>query len=109
MRWIVDAQLPPALAKLLCDHGHQVEHVQDAGLRNASDNSIWDYALKRGAVIATKDEDFPSRALVARQAPLIVWLRIGNCSRKALLSWFEPLLPGIEKRLTAGDTIIEIR
>jgi predicted nuclease of predicted toxin-antitoxin system len=109
MRWIVDAQLPPALAKLLSNCGHQAEHVEDAGLRNSSDTAIWDYALKHGAVIATKDEDFPSRALVARQTPVIVWLRIGNSSRKALISWFQPLLPDIEKRINAGETLIEIR
>lgn len=109
MRWLVDAQLPPAFGKLFIHRGHLVEHVHELGLRHASDKAIWDYALQNNATIATKDEDFPALALVANQAPPIVWLRIGNCSRKALLRWFEPLLPEIEKRLAAGETMIEIR
>ena len=41
--------------------------------------------------------------------PAIVWLRVGNCSRKALLSWFKPLLPAIEQRLLNGEMVIEVR
>ena len=109
MRWIVDAQLPPALATLLSRHGHQAEHVEALGLRDANDTAIWNYALQHQAVIVTKDEDFPSRALIVKQAPAIVWLRVGNCSRKALLSWFEPLLPAIEQRQLNGEMVIEVR
>ncbi|MEZ5327011.1 MAG: DUF5615 family PIN-like protein [Verrucomicrobiales bacterium] len=59
LRFIVDAQLPPALAKLLADHGHTAEHVVDVGLRDADDSQIWNYALENEAAIVTKDEDFP--------------------------------------------------
>jgi predicted nuclease of predicted toxin-antitoxin system len=109
MRWIVDAQLPPALAGLLVGQGHQAEHVEEVGLRDASDNSIWEYALDNAAVIITKDEDFQNRLLVAREAPLVVWIRIGNCSRRYLLQWFEPLLPGIVERIDEGEKLIEVR
>ena len=109
MRWIVDAQLPPALARLLQQRGHEAEHVEDAGLRHAGDSEIWERALECGAVIITKDEDFPSRAWVSSIAPSIVWLRIGNASRRALLGWIEPLLPDIDARLQQGEKIIEVR
>ena len=45
MRFVVDAQLPPALAYLLAAHGHQAEHVADIGLRDADDSPIWTYAF----------------------------------------------------------------
>lgn len=108
MRWIVDAQLPPALARLLESLGHQAEHVQDCGLRDADDSAIWAHALTSGAVIITKDEDFAIRSYASKKAPIIVWLRVGNCSRKALLAWFEPLLPQVESRLQSGDRLVEI-
>ena len=108
MRWIVDAQLPPALARLLTSLGHQAEHVQDCGLRDATDSAIWSYALACGAVIVTKDEDFATRSYASKNAPVVVWLRIGNCSKKALLAWFEPLLPQIQSRLQSGDKLLEI-
>jgi len=34
---------------------------------------------------------------------------VGNTSRKALLDWFKPLLPGIETLLAKGDRLIEVR
>ncbi len=40
MRFLIDAQLPPALARLLASHGHVAEHVADIGLRDADDSPI---------------------------------------------------------------------
>lgn len=45
MRFLVDAQLPPALARYLTDAGHQAEHVYDIGMGAASDKAIWSYAM----------------------------------------------------------------
>ena len=64
MKFLVDAQLPPALARSLTAKGHAAEHVGDIGLQASSDAAIWDYALREGAAIVTKDEDF------ARSCPL---------------------------------------
>jgi predicted nuclease of predicted toxin-antitoxin system len=109
MRFLVDAQLPPALARLLAAHGHQAEHVADLGLHDAEDSSIWNYALLHQAIIVTKDEDFPHRLSQSLEAPIIVWLRLGNTSRKALIQWFEPLLPQIVDHIQQGDRLIEVR
>jgi predicted nuclease of predicted toxin-antitoxin system len=108
MRCLVDAQLPPALARWLQQRGHHAEHVEDAGLRHADDGDIWDRALRSGAVIITKDEDFVSRAAVTPNPPIILWLRLPNSSRRELLEWFEPRLPLIETRLEQGDRLIEV-
>jgi predicted nuclease of predicted toxin-antitoxin system len=40
--------------------------------------------------------------------PAIVWLRIGNTSRKALLTWFASMLPKIETALASGEKIVEV-
>jgi predicted nuclease of predicted toxin-antitoxin system len=109
MRFLIDAQLPPALGRLLESHGHVAQHVADIGLRHAEDSPIWAYATAQQAIIITKDEDFPQRMRQSKSGPVIVWLRIGNTSRRALLEWFEPLLPQIESLITQGDRLIEIR
>ncbi len=110
MRFVVDAQLPPALARLLADHGHTAEHVADIGMRDAADSPIWSYALEHGATIVTKDEDFPHRQSQSdKPAPVVVWLRKGNTSRRALLEWFEPMLPKIEALIEGGDRLVEVR
>ena len=58
MRFLVDAQLPPALARQIELLGHTAEHVADSGRAKAADNVIRAYAAETGAVIVTKDEDF---------------------------------------------------
>lgn len=109
MKFIVDAQLPPALARWLCEQGHEAEHVQDIGLGEAEDSPIWRYALAQGAVLLTKDEDFASRVQQSRRTPVIVWLRIGNCSNRALREWFVPLLPDVLREIESGQRFIEVR
>jgi predicted nuclease of predicted toxin-antitoxin system len=109
MKFLVDAQLPPALARLLTEEGHDAEHVVDIGLRHADDSPIWEYALNHQAILITKDEDFPHRLRQSKIAPKIVWLRIGNTSRRALLAWFRPLIPQITALIERGERLIEIR
>jgi predicted nuclease of predicted toxin-antitoxin system len=112
MRFLIDAQLPPALARMMTALGFVAEHVQDVGLLEADDSQIWNYAHEHGAIIITKDEDFPARAQrgpTTRSNPTIVWLRVGNSSRRALLQWFEPLLPQIVALVQQGERLIEVR
>ena len=40
MHFVVDAQLPPALPRLLAGLGNTAEHVADIGLRDADDSPI---------------------------------------------------------------------
>lgn len=72
MKILIDAQLPPGLAPLLVRFGHQAMHVADIGLRNATDTSLWDWAVQERAVIFTKDEDFALRRLRRQDGPTIV-------------------------------------
>ena len=44
MRFVVDAQLPPVLARRLETFGHTAEHVADRGMASGSDHVIRDYA-----------------------------------------------------------------
>ncbi len=109
MRFLVDAQLPPALARFLEAQGHEARAVREVGLREADDTAIWDFAIREGWIIVTKDEDFPERALNSRAAPQIVWLRIGNSTKRLLIAWFAPMWPDVLRELSAGHRIIEVR
>lgn len=107
MRFLVDAQLPPALARKLTSLGHVSEHVADRGLATASDEAISQYAVSVAAVIITKDEDFAIRRLL-REGPSIVWVRVGNTRRVELLRRIEAELSAIVTALDLGETLIEI-
>jgi predicted nuclease of predicted toxin-antitoxin system len=69
---------------------------------------IWRYALKTGAGIITKDEDFILMAL-ASAGPPIVWLRLGNVSRVALLDSIGKTIAEIVNAIEAGERVVEIR
>lgn len=110
MKLLVDNQLPLALARYLAANGFECQHVQDIDMGAADDRVIWEYAKNNHQTIVTKDEDFP--LLADRQGdipPQIVWVRLGNCRKAALLSAFSAVLPDLKVLLEAGQSVIEIR
>lgn len=109
MRFVIDAQLPPALARALAASGHEAVHVADVNLLNASDRTIWKNAAATGAVLVTKDEDFVTmRALGASNDPAIVWVRIRNTTKQALTARFMKFLPAILSALERNESVIQI-
>lgn len=109
MRLLLDAQLPPALAGWFRDRGVAATPLRELGLRDSDDGSIWRFAAEGAWVVVTKDEDFVNRCLGDPASPVVVWLRIGNCTNRALFAWLEPLLPQILSRLHKGERLIEVR
>lgn len=101
--------MPPALARLLNVHGHLAEHVNDIGPGDATDRDLWRYALDHQAVIVTKDEDFANMVAIGGKTPSVVWVRVGNTRRAALLAWFEPLIDQIVAMIHAGNRLVELR
>jgi predicted nuclease of predicted toxin-antitoxin system len=110
VKFLVDAQLPPALAVWLQEEGHEATHVRDVGLREADDAAIWDYALRTASAIVTKDEDFVARAaLTSRNAsPMVIWLRVGNTTNRILIAWIHVRLPRIIEMLDQGHHLVEV-
>jgi len=109
VRFLIDAQLPPGLAPVLVRLGHEATHVRGIGLHGATDRQVWEPAALEGAVLLTKDEDFAARRLRESDGPVIVWLRVGNCSRAALIRWLLPLFASIEQLIADDETLIEVR
>ena len=107
MKFLVDAQLPPALAGWLRDRGHEAEHVFEIGMVGATDVEIAARAEQVGAVLVTKDEDFTALRLPDRFG--LLWLRCGNATNRALFAWLEPRWPEIERLLSAGEHFVEAR
>ena len=109
MNFLIDAQLPPALARLITALGHNAIHVEDAELLLADDVAIWNNALRHQHIIITKHEDFKNMLLLTTTSRTpVVWVRIGNCSNAALTRWFQPLFPQIIGYLQQGEYLIEL-
>lgn len=110
MRFLIDAQLPPVMARWLEEAGQQAEHLEEVGLRDAEDRVVWAHALRVGAVIVTKDEDFADRSIRASGGPAVVWLRVGNATNRALRAWLTPRLPGVLEVLARDHhRLVEVR
>jgi predicted nuclease of predicted toxin-antitoxin system len=107
MRFLVDAQLPPALCRWLRERGHEATHVADVGLVAADDAVIANRAEADGVVLVSKDEDFVTLRLPDRFA--LVWLRCGNATNRALFAWLEPRWDQVEALLRSGERVVEVR
>jgi predicted nuclease of predicted toxin-antitoxin system len=107
MKFLVDAQLPPALCAWLRQRGHEAAHVFDLGLAAASDEEIARHAEDEAVALISKDEDFVTLRLPDRFA--FVWLRCGNATNRALAAWLQPRWPQIESWLSQGERFVEVR
>jgi len=109
VKFLIDNQLPQALAKHLSAQGHDCQHVLGVNLANAPDAGICLYAVSQERILISKDEDFVY--LVGRPGSTmrLIWVRTGNCRTKTLLSAFDRSWLAIESCFAAGDRLVEIR
>lgn len=107
MRFLIDAQLPPALAVWLRERGHDATHVRDIGLDRVPDDEVARRAVADRAIIVTKDSDF-SRLSANNPGCRVLWLRLGNGTIRSLLRSLEPLFPEVEQAFADGQLFVEI-
>jgi predicted nuclease of predicted toxin-antitoxin system len=84
VKLLFDHNLSPVLCRDLLDCFPGSIHVREVGLRDADDATIWGYAAHHGFAIVTKDADFRQRSFLQGHPPKIVWVRLGNCSTRAV-------------------------
>lgn len=108
MRFLIDAQLPPALSRWLETKGLDACHVEDLGMGSAPDTAIWMLAIESGRIIVTKDEDFSVRRTLASDGPQVVWIRWGNTTKSELLRRFALIFDALASAIQRGETLIEV-
>ncbi len=107
MRFLVDAQLPPGLCAGLAVRGHDAVHVASVLSGETPDSLIAAFAVREGRILLTKDDDFQARHGSA--GLVVVWLRIGNSTNRALADWLETRWDAVEAALAEGERLIEVR
>jgi len=105
--WI-DAQMSPAIAIWISSNfAVNAVAIRDLGLRDATDQEIFQAARQANAVVMTKDSDFV--LLVDRLgAPQVIWVRCGNTSNARLKEILTNTLPKALDLLQAGEKLVEI-
>jgi len=108
VKFLVDNQLPPALARFISQDLHgEALHVSDIGLRCGSDAEVWTFAAENDLVLISKDEDFA--ALYSKKpSARLLWVRVGNCRRVSLLKVFMDQWRRIVERFESGERLVEL-
>jgi predicted nuclease of predicted toxin-antitoxin system len=109
VKFLVDNQLPAALARFIAARGHESSHVLELRLAQATDGEICRRAELDEMILVSKDEDFFHLAVRSGATLRLIWVRMGNCRKRALLSSFERAWPRIMDSLAAGDRVVELR
>lgn len=106
MRFLVDAQLPARLCRLLEELGHEALHTSALPDGNAStDAEVAAVADQEGRVVVTKDRDFRDGHLVSGSPAKLLVVATGNISNDALLRIFEVNLERIADALNDADFV----
>ena len=109
MKFLVDNQLPIALAIWLRWRGHDATHVCDVGLDTATDREIWRHCVSQTIHLVTKDEDFLDLSIRDPAAISLIWVHLPNCRKAALIAAFTEAMPGLEQAVAAGQQVIELQ
>jgi predicted nuclease of predicted toxin-antitoxin system len=107
MRFLVDAQLPPALCKWFGEQGFEAVHVTERLGGQTPDVAIAAHVTAEGLVLVTKDDDF-----ALRHPPVdcqLLWLRCGNITNRALREWLVARWLPVKEKLEAGERLVEVR
>jgi len=78
MKLLFDQNLSHRLLARLGDLFPESAHVRAAGLEQADDRQIWEYAKANGYGIVSQDADFAERSRLYGPPPKVVWLRCGT-------------------------------
>jgi predicted nuclease of predicted toxin-antitoxin system len=106
--WI-DAQLSPALAPWIEEtFAIEARSVKCLGLRDARDREIFLRAREAGAIVLTKDADFPLLLKEFGPPPQVLWLTAGNTSNIRVREILSSTLPRALVYFAAGEPLVQI-
>ena len=106
MRFIVDAQLPRALAVHLVASGHDAIHVKQlpkAG--DTSDAEVAAFADQEIRIVVTKDADFQDSHLLRGTPKQLLRVATGNIRNADLIALITRLLPALETAFNEAETL----
>jgi predicted nuclease of predicted toxin-antitoxin system len=108
-KFLVDANLPVALARQLAGAGVDCVHVADLADLSTPDRTIWAMAAAQGRTIISRDADFAQLVMGSASGPCVIWVRLGNVRKLVLLQRFQSGWVKILALLDAGERLIEMR
>lgn len=106
--WI-DAQLSPSLAPWIeNEFGVRARSAAWLGLRDATDEQIFEAARDAGAIVLTKDSDVERLLTQKGPPPQVLRLTFGNTSNARLREVLSSTLSAALSLLASGEPLVEI-
>jgi len=100
-RLLIDENLPFSLVRLLsvdCVHASEIA-------AQASDTLLWNTARQNNWMVLTRDTDFFDRLLVHGAPPKVIWVRLGNVRKNALIELLLSRWPAMQLLLETNDLV----
>lgn len=98
MKFLIDAQLPYRLAKLLREEGYDVIHTDDMQYKErTADREIRELAILKNRIVIRKDLDFLDSYYIKNIPEKLLLITTGNIKNKKLMQLFEH---NLEKTIT---------
>jgi predicted nuclease of predicted toxin-antitoxin system len=104
MRFLFDQNISHRILKNLPGEFLDSTSVKKAGLINATDREIWEFAKKNNYIIVTQDSDFNELNSLLGFPPKIIWIRSGNLKTNEILKILVDHIVDIEK--FASDSLL---
>ena len=106
MKFLVDAQLPVRLARLLQETGYDTIHTRELPQQNATPDSIINsLSIQQERVVITKDSDFVDSFLTVQHPYKLLLVTTGNIKNSDLEILFAANLPLIMELLSRHSYI----
>jgi len=109
VKYWIDAQSPTGLARWLRqEFGVNAQSLKTLGLRDASDEEIFESARRTQAVIISKDSDFVDLISRLGTPPQLLWVVCGKVTNRHLQAVFTATFQDAVRLLQEGEGIVEI-
>ncbi|HEY6429445.1 MAG TPA: DUF5615 family PIN-like protein [Acidimicrobiales bacterium] len=106
MKFVVDAQLPAKLSRLLAQAGHDSVHTSELPEGNRiPDATLADFADDEDRVVVTKDRDFRNSHLLRRTPRRLLIVSTGNVTNAELLTLFADNLDTVVDAFSEADYV----
>ena len=107
MKFLLDAQLPPSLKNLFTTNGYDCIHTLDLESGNdTTDRIISQISITEQRILTTKDSDFFDGFIVKKEPYKLIFVKLGNTSKKELIQFFYDRFTEIIEKIKVEDMIL---
>lgn len=110
MKFLIDTQLPPKLARFLSSKGYNSVHTTlfpDGHL--LGDDEIIEIAKQEERIVISKDSDFLDNYFLKGAPPKVLLIEFGNIGNKDLIYLFEQYLDVLIESFNDESTLVVFR